>query len=65
MYRTQFIKSHNLNNKILVLDNKVLGNTKIGAEVYKLIGVGNDKWIHPRHLKNHKIIWSKIFLFKK
>ncbi len=39
----QFIKSHNLNNKILVLDNKVLGNTKIGAEVYKLISVGNDK----------------------
>jgi acetolactate synthase-1/2/3 large subunit len=39
----QFINSHKLNNKIVVFDNKVLGNTKIGSEVYKIMSVGNDQ----------------------
>lgn len=38
----QFIKFNKIPLKIIVLDNKVFGNTKIGCEVYKIKNVGND-----------------------
>jgi acetolactate synthase-1/2/3 large subunit len=38
----QFIKFNKIALKIIVFDNKVFGNTKIGCEVYKIKNVGND-----------------------
>lgn len=38
----QFIKFNKIPLKIIVFDNKVFGNTKIGCEVYKIKNVGND-----------------------
>ena len=39
----QFIKFNKIPLKIVIFDNKVFGNTKIGCEVYKIKNVGNDK----------------------
>ncbi len=38
----QFLKENNTKLKIIVFDNKIYGNTKIGCEVYKIKNVGND-----------------------
>jgi acetolactate synthase-1/2/3 large subunit len=38
----QFIKFNKIALKIIIFDNKVFGNTKIGCEVYKIKNVGND-----------------------
>jgi|AntAceMinimDraft_13_1070369.scaffolds.fasta_scaffold00819_3 acetolactate synthase-1/2/3 large subunit len=38
-----FIKFHKIPLKIIVIDNKIYGNTKIGCEAYKIKSVGNDK----------------------
>tara|TARA_B100001057_G_scaffold304556_1_gene304696 strand:+ start:2 stop:1675 length:1674 start_codon:yes stop_codon:yes gene_type:complete len=38
-----FIKYHKIPLKIIVIDNKIYGNTKIGCEVYNIKSVGNDK----------------------
>ncbi len=38
----QFIKFNKIPLKIIVFDNKIFGNTKIGCEVYKIKNVGND-----------------------
>lgn len=39
----QFLKENNTKLKIIVFDNKIFGNTKIGCEIYKIKNVGNDK----------------------
>ncbi len=38
----QFLKENDTKLKIIVFDNKIYGNTKIGCEVYKIKNVGND-----------------------
>ena len=38
-----FIKFYKIPLKIVVIDNKIYGNTKIGCEAYKIKSVGNDK----------------------
>ncbi len=38
----QFIKFNKTNLKIIIYDNKVFGNTKIGCEDYKIQSIGND-----------------------
>ena len=38
-----FIKFYKIPLKIVVINNKIYGNTKIGCEAYKIKSVGNDK----------------------
>lgn len=63
----QFIKFNNINLKIVVYDNKVFGNTKIGCEDYKIKSIGNDAkggYYSPELKKISKTFDIKYFYLK-
>ena len=63
----QFIKFNNINLKIIVYDNKVFGNTKIGCEDYKIKSIGNDAkggYYSPELKKISKTFDIKYFYLK-
>jgi acetolactate synthase I/II/III large subunit len=64
----QFIKYNKINLKIIIIDNQIFGNTKIGCEMYKIKNVGNDSdsgYFPPEVKKISKAFDIKYFNIKK
>jgi acetolactate synthase-1/2/3 large subunit len=63
----QFIKYNKINLKIIVIDNQIFGNTKIGCELYNIKNVGNDSdtgYFPPEVKKISKAFDIKYFNIK-
>ncbi len=63
----QFIKFNKINLKIIIYDNKIFGNTKIGTQDYKINDIGNDKkggYYPPEIKKISKAFDIKYFELK-
>ena len=63
----QFIKFNKINLKIIIYDNKIFGNTKIGTQDYKINDIGNDKkggYYPPEIKKISKAFDIKYFNLK-
>jgi acetolactate synthase I/II/III large subunit len=63
----QFIKFKKIGLKIVIYDNKVFGNTKIGCRDYKINNIGNDRrggYFSPEVKKIAKAFDIKYFYLK-